>query len=228
MPILGGHRETAVTKCRSDGKTGGPTLDLSKPDTDSPERRLAREMLRPTVSAAITVYAFNKGSGDLPLTELVHELAHQVHECANGKLERGEAMLVAQMHSLDTLFNALVQRGIKNAEGGYTQAAETYLRLGLKAQAQGRAAIETLANIKNPRPVAYVQQANIAHGPQQVNNGPQPAEARPTRETQNPPNKLLEQQRNESLDARPTEATIGTDSGLEAVGAVHRTKDSDR
>ena len=30
--------------------------------------------------------------------------------------------------------------------------------------------LETLASVKNP-PVVYARQANIAHGPQQVNNG---------------------------------------------------------
>jgi hypothetical protein len=39
-----------------------------------------------------------------------------------------------------------------------------------KPQAQCRATIEALAEIKNPRPVAFVKQANIAQGPQQVNN----------------------------------------------------------
>ena len=52
----------------------------------------------------------------------------------------------------------------------YLPAAETYLRLALKAQAQCRATVEALAEIKNPRPVAFVKQANIAQGPQQVNN----------------------------------------------------------
>ena len=51
------------------------------------------------------------------------------------------------------------------------QAAETYVRLALKAQAQCRATLETLATIKNP-PVVYARQANIAAGRQQVNNGP--------------------------------------------------------
>ena len=46
---------------------------------------------------------------------------------------------------------------------------ERYLRLALKAQPQYRATLETLANIKNPQTV-LTQQANIAHGPQQVNN----------------------------------------------------------
>jgi hypothetical protein len=37
--------------------------------------------------------------------------------------------------------------------------------LALKAQSQCRATLETLAAIKNPQPVAFVRQANIAHGP---------------------------------------------------------------
>lgn len=40
-----------------------------------------------------------------------------------------------------------------------------------KCSTQCRATLETLAEIKNPRPVVFVRQANIANGPQQVNNG---------------------------------------------------------
>jgi hypothetical protein len=43
-----------------------------------------------------------------------------------------------------------------------------------KAQNQCRMTLETLSTIKNP-PVVYAKQANIAHGPQQVNNGTAPA-----------------------------------------------------
>lgn len=43
--------------------------------------------------------------------------------------------------------------------------------MALKAQAQCRATLETLAEIKNPQPTAFLRQANIAYGPQQVNNG---------------------------------------------------------
>jgi hypothetical protein len=42
------------------------------------------------------------------------------------------------------------------------------MRLAFKAQSQSRATIETLAAIKNP-PVVFTRQANIANGPQQVN-----------------------------------------------------------
>ena len=48
------------------------------------------------------------------------------------------------------------------------------MRLALKAQSQCRATIEALTNIKNPRPVAYVRQANIGQAVQ-VNNGGAPA-----------------------------------------------------
>jgi hypothetical protein len=40
----------------------------------------------------------------------------------------------------------------------------------MKAQSQCRATLETLAAIK-AGPVVIARQANIAHGPQQVNNG---------------------------------------------------------
>ena len=44
------------------------------------------------------------------------------------------------------------------------------MRIALRAQPQCRATLETLAAVKNPSSVAFVRQANIAHGPQQVNN----------------------------------------------------------
>jgi hypothetical protein len=43
------------------------------------------------------------------------------------------------------------------------------MQMVLKAQSQCRATLKTLATIKNP-PVVFARQANIAQGPQQVNN----------------------------------------------------------
>ena len=53
----------------------------------------------------------------------------------------------------------------------YLSQFEVNLRLALKAQAQCARALEVLAAIKNPPNVAFVRQANMAHGHQQVNNG---------------------------------------------------------
>ena len=113
--------------------------------------------------------------------------------------------------------------------GEYMNATETYLRLALKAQGQCRATLETLAMIKNPQPVAFVRQANIAHGPQQVNNGSthsgEPSRAGKTESQQN---KLLEAQSGERLEFGKAGAARETDSSLEAVAALHRPKDCSR
>ena len=69
----------------------------------------------------------------------------------------------------------------------------------IKAQSQCRATLETLAAVKNPQPVAFVQQANIAHGPQQVNNGA--AEASRAGKIENQPNKVLKHRHGERLDS---------------------------
>lgn len=90
-----------------------------------------------------------------------------------------------------------------------------YLRLALKAQSQRRATLETLATIKNP-PVIYAKQANIANGPQQVNNGTMPAPA--GWENSIEPNKLLEQQHEQRLDTGTQGTTIGADSAMATLG----------
>ena len=48
--------------------------------------------------------------------------------------------------------------------------------MALKAQAQIRATNSALVDLKYPRQATFVKQANIAHGPQQVNNGTAPTE----------------------------------------------------
>jgi hypothetical protein len=74
------------------------------------------------------------------------------------------------------------------------------MRVALKAQSQSRCTIDSLADIKNPRPV-FAKQTNIANGPQQVNsttgpqqvnNGHPSAPARAENENPSPTNKLLE------------------------------------
>lgn len=114
----------------------------------------------------------------------------------------------------------------------YLRNYETYLRLALKAQSQCRATLETLANVKNPRPIAFVQQANITNGPQQVNNGIPPTvtlgtDARAGK-NESEPNKLLEKQHAERMDTRTQRTSGAPDSGLETVGSIHRTENSKR
>jgi len=131
---------------------------------------LAQTYLRPTVQAGATVRAYNVGKdNDGPeLMALIAELGKQVAAVNGGDMRRAEAMLIAQAHTLDAIFGNLARRAI--VQEGLTQY-EVHMRLALKAQSQCRATLESLAIMKNPRPVAFVQQANISNGPQQVNNG---------------------------------------------------------
>lgn len=163
---------------------------------------------------------------NLDPTALADELSAQISAVTKGDLQRAEAMLIAQAHTLEALFYELARRAGLNM-GEYLQAAETYMRLALKAQSQCRATLETLAAIKNPAAVAFVRQANIAHGPQQVNNAAPPtAAATRARESEIAPNELLELTDGKRLDLGATAPAVGTDSHLEALGTIDRTKDA--
>jgi len=194
-------------------------LKVTQQPAEDRSEALARASLRPTVQAALTLMEYNKNFGELSINTLIDDLGKQCELANGGDLRRAEAILTAQAHTLDALFHTLARRAALNM-GEYMNAAETYLRIALKAQAQCRATLETLAAIKNPQPVAFVRQANIAHGPQQVNNGA--VSASRAEESVNQPSKVLEHEHGERLDSRAAGAAGGTDSPLEAVGAVNR------
>jgi hypothetical protein len=148
-------------------------------------------------------------------------LREQAEEVRAGDLSRVESMLLAQANTLDMIFNQLAY---KAANCEYLNQMQTHLTLALKAQAHSRATLEALAEIKNPRPVAFVKQANIANGPQQVNNAGAPPEPHARAENSaNPSNELLAGSNGETtLDAGTTGTTGRGDKTLEAVGAVNR------
>jgi hypothetical protein len=213
---------------KENGAKDPKALEVDRQPDEPMADALAHAVLRPTIEAAVTVRQYTKSTfGELSINVLVDDLAKQCALASDGTMKRGEAILTTQAHTLNAIFNYLARRA-QTAE--YMPQLETYLRLGLKAQNQCRATLDTLATMKNPSTVAFVRQANIAHGPQQVNNTPQPVpdEASRAREFENPPNKLLEQQHGERLDGGTVQATVGADSSLEAVGEVHRPANVER
>ena len=161
--------------------------------------------------------------GELSITEMVVSLRDAGDAVNRGDLSESERMLNAQAVTLNSIFTNLAQR----AHSAQTMPQmETYLRLALKAQSQCRATVETLSVIKNP-PVVFARQMNVAHGPQQVNNGPgpnsTPASAR-TGETASAPTELLEDSNDgrTQLDTRATPAASRAHQGMAAVGEVNR------
>jgi len=196
-------------------------LNVVKQPTEGRSDALAHASLRPTVQAAMTLTDYNKSFGELSINTLVDDLGKQCELASGGDLRRVEAILIAQAHTLDSIFHTLA-RGAHRAD--YLNQLETNLRLALKAQSQCRATLETLAVIKNPQPVAFVRQANIAHGPQQVNNSGV-TDASRSEKLENQPNKVLEHQHGERLDFGTAGAAGFDDTQLETVGAVNRPED---
>lgn len=181
------------------------TLPVYKKSDEPDAAAIARTFGEPETKAAITIQQW---VGEIDLGEVAKELRRQTEKLKAGDMSRAESMLLAQAQTLDELFNNLAQRA-KRCE--YLSQFETNLKLALKAQNQCRMTLETLSNIKNP-PVLYAKQANIAHGPQQINNGPHAAE------NQNQQNKLLSVNHGETLDSSGTGETISSNPALEAVG----------
>ena len=155
---------------------------------------------------AVGIYSWSKFAGEADLSELVKDLHTKVDAIKGGDMRSVEAMLYGQAKVLETMFTSLARRAANN--DGLKQF-QCNLTLALKAQAQCRATLEALAEIKNPRTVAFVRQANMTTGPQQVNNGNtagfrEPhAQARTCAEDfQNTPNKLLEADHGNRVDTR--------------------------
>lgn len=101
------------------------------------------------------------------ITELAGELERQTAAIHKDDMGRAESMLIAQAHTLDGLFARLANNALT---AGHLDVFERYMRLALKAQNQTRATLQTLAELKTPKQVAFVKQTNIGNQ-LQVNNG---------------------------------------------------------
>lgn len=203
-------------------KTSPP--EPAKPDPNSvavhaqpgetPGLTMANFSVGPHLVNAVGLQAFAKGvTGAMYLPDIVGAMMAAAKKVNSNDLKDIEAMLSSQALLLNALSADLVRRSAINF-GEHFEAGQKFLALALKAQNQCRMTLETLANIKNP-PVVYAQQANIATGPQQVNNG---AVAIPrARETGNAPNKILEASNEQRMDTGTSRTAGGSNSAVEAV-----------
>lgn len=182
-----------------------------RPD-DNHSEKLA-ELATEGALTAITLQAYAGGGKELGVTELLAAMRKAGDETVAGDMGRLERVLTHQFLTLDALFNNLAQRSGRQDS---FKGIEVLMRLALKAQSQARATAETLALMKNPMP--YIRQANIANGPQQVNNGTPTGAGK----TQSKPNELLEHQHDNTLDIRAAAAAGRTDPAMAAVEAKHR------
>lgn len=187
------------------------TIDGKPQETKS--QSLARAVTSGTTNA-LTLHAFANCGDALDASDLVPAMKRAGDEAVAGDLARTERMLATQLLTLDAMFNNLALRSTGHT---HLKNIELLTRLALKAQSQARATAETLAAIKNPMP--FVRQTNISNGPQQVNNGVQPAR---TGEINSVPNKQLEQQHGNRMDFGTATTASRGNTDMEAVGAVDR------
>ena len=119
---------------------------------------------------ALTTQLFTDNFGELDMQECIGVMKERQAKIRGGNLTSLENMLTAQAVTLNALFNKLAQRSGVNM-GEHLGAADTYMRLALKAQSQCRSTIEAINEIKNPSSApTFVKQANIGNAVQ-VNNG---------------------------------------------------------
>ena len=139
------------------------------PVADKPRLSKPHEIVLSTVTQnAVGILSWSKFAGEADLQELCTDLDKRIDKIKAGDMSSVEAMLFGQAKVLETMFTSLARRAANN--DGLKQF-QVNLTLALKAQAQCRSTLEALAEIKNPRPVQFVKQANMTTGPQQVNNG---------------------------------------------------------
>ena len=127
----------------------------------------------PTMKAAMTTHSFTSNLPEIDSIALTLRVQELTKEVSAGDLSNMEVMLAAQAITLDSIFHRLAGQAQLNI-GQYANTVDTYLRLGLKAQAQCRSTIESLAAIKSPK--QYINQTNVANL-MQVNNSQERLEA---------------------------------------------------
>ena len=192
---------------------------------ERPRKTLVAEMaVKPNVNAASTIQMLRgKMFGGLDIGPLSKELAVHNDALKGGDMSRAEDILLSQAHVLDALFHQLAEHSSVNIAENFN-AAERLMRLALKSQNQCQATLRTLGEIKAPKNVAFVKQANIAQNQQVNNNQPKDMVKPRVRKTKNQQNEVLENDDGKRLDGRAEAATERANSELEAVGAVNRTQ----
>ena len=193
-------------------------IKSKEPSIDEAAKK-ARMCNNAVLMSAFTSEAFAKNMiPNLDIGVLIDELKAETKEVVAGDMGVMEAMLVGQAKALQTIFVSLARRA---ASQEYLKQYGVYMNLALKAQSQSRATIQALTELKYPKQVSFVKQANIAHGHQQINNGENPNvsnESVPAhaKEIQNQPNKLLvgEEHGSTQMDNRATPRASGKNKAM--------------
>jgi len=153
--------------------------------------------------------------------DLLEEIFKQSKEVQEGDLSRIERYLYAQAIALDAMFDRMLAQ-IMGSD--FTPQIQLFGTLALKAQAQCRVTLATLAQIKNPDQTTFIkqliQQQNNAIN-QQVNNTSIPENLKKNEKIAN---ELLSEAKHETLEFRRAQETISINPAVETMEAINRSK----
>ena len=123
-------------------------------DQRTPERKAleAQAALKAHMRHGLVGMAFaERTTGfDLEWSDAVDVYGAECAATRKGDLGAASNMLTAQAMTLDAVFTDMLGRSSRNLSD-YPEAAERYMRMALKAQAQSRATIEALGKLHQPR-----------------------------------------------------------------------------
>lgn len=191
------------------GQTDQTLADL---DSGGPPAPAAGLVADPGATPLVIVRRVSRQMG-VDWTVLAQDLREANEKLRRNDLSSVEDMLMQQAVALQMVFTRLTDFGLS---GMPTKGLDLMLRHGLRAQAQCRATLETLAAVKSP-PAVYARQANVTTGPQQINNGvvapsaPKSAQGGDAHEL--------------SANGGTPAPAIPADPAMAAVGAVDRAAD---
>lgn len=210
-------------------KPGPGVLQLAHAPNESRAELMGRVAVDPVVNAGSVMQSFSSHLGDeVDLMSMIGAIQGATRRVKAGDLSDLEGMLVSQAVALQTIFTSLARRAQAQQ---YQRNLESFLSLALKAQAQSRSTISALVDLKYPKTTVIAKQANVANGPQQVNNGNlgvnTPAYAHAA-ENRIPEIKEMEASDGQWLDAGAKGTTSGPDPHLEAVGKGDRAEERRR
>lgn len=190
----------------------------------SDEQAVASAAVHSGAMSAYVIDAFqdNLLGTDLHFASLIEAVDKSISKTADGDLKKLEGMLVGQAEALQTIFTSLARRAAGQQS---IKHYETLLSLAFKAQAQSRSTVMAVVDLKYPRQTVFAKQANVANGPQQVNNGVADSRnsTRAREEVEQPQIKQLERAQHESfrMDGGAPREAVTTDPHLAAVGQIN-------
>lgn len=199
------------------------TDDLKRKATDksSEDELIARVMTNGQCNAVVVQQYLSTVNSGTDVATLARTGTKQAKAIGGGDLSQLEHMLLTQATALQAMFVDLAVRA--KAQNRF-DGIQTMTMLALKCAAQSRQAVTALAELRMPNTVMFAKQANVTHGPQQINNVVVASSPSRADEIQNQHNELLEMQHGNYLDTGTQSEASCADSQLVSVEGVNRSK----